>query len=201
MAESLEVASLRALARHIGARVTSTTGDQHSPTSFHYAAGTDGTGLAIDLAELSGPSALTPGLKRIATECFRLVPDAAELIYAEGPCLRNGKPYQYGALTLRAHRNHVHLAVSRGFRFVTPEVRPMFDPALPVCAVLAAPGGGFWGLGPDGGVFAFLGAPFYGSAAGQPYFAGRKAARLESHPTGGYTIVATSGETYHFPAS
>lgn len=81
------------------------------------------------------------------------------------------------------------------------EIRPMFDPPLPVCATLKAPNGGVWGLGPDGGVYGFEGAPFYGSAAGQPYFSGRRAALLEAHPSGGYVIIATSGERYAYPAS
>lgn len=207
MAESLEVAALRNLARHIGARVTdTTTPGVHSVTSYHYAPGTGGVGLAVDLAELSGPSALTPGLARIARECARLVPNAAELIYAEGPNLRLGKPYQYGPLTLRMHRNHVHLAVNRGFRFEapapTPEVRPMYDPALalePIVADLACPTGGVWLLARSGAVYAFGGAPYQGAANGKAYFAGRVAARLELVLDDGvpkYRIVATSGETY-----
>lgn len=206
MAESLEVTALRALAAHIGARVSDVaTPDVHSATSWHYAPGTGGTGLAVDLAEPGGPSALTPGLRRIAAEVARLAgPWCNELIYAEGPSLRLGRPYRYSAPVLRAHRNHVHVAVRRGFRFeapAPPEVRPMWEPPLSVCATLKAPNGGVWGLGPDGGVYAFEGAPFYGSAAGQGYFVGRRAARLEARPDGGYDIIATSGERYQYPAS
>jgi hypothetical protein len=92
-------------------------------------------------------------------------------------------------------------AISVAALFPPTEVRPMYDPPLSVCATLKAPNGGLWGLGPDGGVYAFEGAPFYGSAAGQAYFSGRHAARLEAHPSGGYTIVATTGERYNYPAS
>lgn len=210
--ESLEVKSLRALAAHIGARVTSTTGGEHSATSYHFAAGTGGDGLAIDLAELSGPSALTPGLKRIATEVARLIgPQCAELIYATGPNYRNGQPYRwYGPVTLWAHRNHIHVAVRRGFRWTAPvtapEVRPMFSPPHvlePIVASLAAPGGGFWLLAVSGAVYAYEGAwfPREGAAKGTDYFKGRTAARLEVHESGGFTIVATSGERYMYPKS
>lgn len=211
MPESLEVAALRALARHIGARVTDvSTPDVHSATSFHYATGTDGKGLAVDLAELSGPSALTPGLARIARECARLVPGAAELIYAAGPCLRNGRPFIYGARTLLAHRNHVHLAVAKGFRFEAPapapEVRPMFDPPIGVIgrvvASLNAPGGGAWTLTEYGAVYAW-GCPDHGAPNRHPEYwnlPGQLAARLE--PLGdGYTVVDNAGRRYDYPAS
>lgn len=169
--ESLEVRSLRALAADINARVTSTTGGQHSSTSWHYAQGTDGAGLAIDLAETSGPSALTPGLKRIATEVARRIgPSCVELIYADGPCLRFGKPFVYSASVLAAHHNHIHVAVPRGFRWAPPAPpqptpkEPIVVNAAPV-ALLTHPA---WGKGytivtADGGVFNFGGSPFFGS--------------------------------------
>ncbi len=56
--------------------------------------------------------------------------------------------------------------------------------------------GGSWLLGRDGGVFAFDGARFLGSAAGKPYFAGRTAAQLEVTADGRYVVVASSGERY-----
>jgi len=209
MAESLEVAALRRLAADIGARVTSTTGGRHSATSFHYAAGTGGTGLAIDLAELSGPSALTPGLKRIASEVAkRIGPACAELIYAEGPNLRNGKPYSYSAPVLAAHRNHIHLAVNRGFRYESApkEVRPMYDPPFPivgaVVAHLVAPGGGVWVLTDGGAIYAF-GCPDYDAPNRHPEYwniPGQKAARLEPHE-GGYVVIDNAGRRYNYPAS
>jgi hypothetical protein len=64
-------------------------------------------------------------------------------------------------------------------------------------------GTGSWVLGTDGGIYAVRGAPFLGSAAGQSYFAGRTAATLKDYTaangTAGYTITATSGETYNYP--
>ena len=205
--ESLEVRALRALAAHIGARVTSTTGGVHAATSYHFQDGTQGDGLAIDLAETSGPSSLTPGLKRIAEQVAALIgPQCKELIYAAGPNLKNGRPAWYGPSTLWAHRNHIHVAVGRGFRWTAPvtEVRPMYDPPLvlaPVVASLPAPGGGAWVLTQEGAIYAF-GAPDYDAPNRHPeYWAlGQKAARLEPF-NGGYTVVDTAGQRYNYPAS
>lgn len=207
MTESLEVRSLRALAAHIGARVTSTTGGEHAAASYHFRSGTGGEGLAIDLAEKSGPSSLTPGLKRIATEVARLIgPSCAELIYATGPNLKDGRAAWYGPSTLWAHRNHVHVAVGRGFRWTAPvtEVRPMYDPPLvlaPVVASLGSPGGGTWVLTQDGAIYAFgckdLDAPNRHPEYWTPT---QKAARLEPF-NGGYTVIDTAGQRYNYPAS
>lgn len=73
---------------------------------------------------------------------------------------------------------------------------------------IAAPGGGYYVLGSDGGVFAIADASgktpaFYGSVpgikgdslAGQHQFA---AGGLELNPTGGYTVRDTGGKAYGF---
>jgi hypothetical protein len=73
---------------------------------------------------------------------------------------------------------------------------------------IAAPGGGYYVLGSDGGVFALSGddgktPAFYGSVpgvkgdtlAGQHQFA---AGGLELNPTGGYTATDTAGRKYGF---
>lgn len=75
-----------------------------------------------------------------------------------------------------------------------------------IADVLEAPGGGAWILATDGGIFTVHltengpTPPFFGSAAGKSYFAGRTAAVLA--PFGnGYTIVDTAGERYDYPPS
>lgn len=95
-------------------------------------------------------------------------------------------------------RSHI---VGFGRPAYVTEIKPMYDPPLSVCATLKAPNGGIWGLAPDGAIYGFEGAPYYGGANGQAYFVGRRAAQLEAHPSGGYTIVATSGERYNYPAA
>jgi hypothetical protein len=81
---------------------------------------------------------------------------------------------------------------------------PMFDPPIgPFCAMRAWVDGGYYGLGPDGAMYAFDCPPVAG-ANGQPYFKGRTAAdfvhdadgKVTRNSLGGPTIVATSGETY-----
>jgi hypothetical protein len=80
----------------------------------------------------------------------------------------------------------------------------MFDPPIgPFVAMRAWIGGGYYGLGPDGSIYAFDCPPVNG-ANGQDYFTGRSAAdfihsadgKITRNPLGGPTIVATSGETY-----
>jgi hypothetical protein len=68
-----------------------------------------------------------------------------------------------------------------------------------VVAELPTPsGGGIWVLTSSGAIYSFGDAQYKGGANGQAYFAGRTAAELI--PNGqGYTIVATSGETYNYP--
>lgn len=86
-------------------------------------------------------------------------------------------------------------------------VSPMFDPAIgPICAVAAWPDGGTLLLSPSGAVYSTLGAPYFGGANNEGYFAGRIAARFDATvsdmavktPQGGYTIIATSGERYAY---
>lgn len=81
---------------------------------------------------------------------------------------------------------------------------PMFDPPIgPFVAMRAWVDGGYYGLGPDGSMYAFD-CPVVAGANGQPYFAGRVAAdfvhspdgKITRNSLGGPTITATSGETY-----
>jgi hypothetical protein len=65
--------------------------------------------------------------------------------------------------------------------------------------VRSADGQGYYILSPGGGVYAYGGAPFYGSAAGQSYFAGQTAVALVVDPNGsGYWIFAASGAVYAY---
>lgn len=79
----------------------------------------------------------------------------------------------------------------------------MFDPPLPVAAWTLVPGG-LVAAGPDGSVFCEPPTLYKGGANGQAYFAGRKVAQVRPrlYADGsylGYTLVATSGETYNYP--
>lgn len=88
-------------------------------------------------------------------------------------------------------------------------VKAMFDPAIgPIVAAAKWPDapGGMLLLAPNGAVYALFGAPYFGGANEQSYFAGRTAAKFAvdangvavKNEKGGYTIVATSGETYNY---
>lgn len=86
------------------------------------------------------------------------------------------------------------------------KVQPVYNPPLEVVDALTNNAGGTWMLNPQGlVVYKLYGHPdVLGgmiSPADQAHFAGRTAARLEPRtygqpPKPGYTIVATSGETY-----
>lgn len=86
-------------------------------------------------------------------------------------------------------------------------VKPMYDPALKI-EVAAACGdpehGGAWLVQPDGAVFAFGGAVYYGGMNGHKDFTGRRVARIDpgrNFPDDPwrkykYVFTATSGERY-----
>lgn len=87
------------------------------------------------------------------------------------------------------------------------EVKPMFVPPVtlrPLVAEWFPPSGGHYQLGDDGSVYAWGGAPYLGGPNGQPYFAGRKPARIEApnveETAAGrtYVVIATSGERYAY---
>jgi hypothetical protein len=70
---------------------------------------------------------------------------------------------------------------------------------------IAAPGGGFYVLGSDGGVFTEGAAPFYGSMwnfkPGQDTLAGKHEfgkGALSLNPTGGYSVTDSGGRKYDF---
>lgn len=201
-----ELQSLRAYLndQRVACRVTSTNegypGDGvHSRTSNHY------KGLAIDIAGMTpswSPSILLP----IFQAFVPIEKQLTELIYARAPYnIKYGRRVPLYAQA--QHHNHVHVAVPKGWRWqsaapvTTVKVRPMLMPALvlePIVAELKSPEGGVWLLSQNGAVYSFGGARYHGGMNGSEHFKGRMAARLE--PNGqGYTIIATSGETYHFP--
>lgn len=81
---------------------------------------------------------------------------------------------------------------------------PMFSPPIgPFVAMRPWVDGGYYGLGPDGAIYAFDCPPCHG-ANGQPYFVGRHAAdfvhgadgKVARNSLGGVSILATSGERY-----
>lgn len=84
------------------------------------------------------------------------------------------------------------------------KVAPMFQPPhvlQPIVDAEAAPEGGAVLLGEDGSIYNYGGARWFKGANGEPWFAGRKAARLDY--VGGdrpWRITATSGETYFLPS-
>lgn len=88
------------------------------------------------------------------------------------------------------------------------KVRPMFDPLHvlePIADAKAAPEGGVLLLAGSGAIYAYGGAVHPGGCNGQPWFAGRKAARLDyvgpadGKGRGRWQVTATSGETYRLP--
>lgn len=77
------------------------------------------------------------------------------------------------------------------------KVNPDYDPPLPVVSVMANRNGpGLYGVSPDGGIFAFEGAPPVRGPNGKDYFRGRVAAHLEPAKDGRPCVRATSGELY-----
>lgn len=169
--ESDEVRALRKLAQIAGWCVTSTTGGTHAPTSWHYAPGTDGKGLAVDLASRVAPGDIG-GMLAINDQIIQMIPLSMikELIFAGGVCVKNGHIVDglrtFGRDVLAAHGYHVHLAVVRGFTYTGGPEMPADDPNkvnlnAPIVGMAATPTGkGFWLCAADGGVFAFGDAPF-----------------------------------------
>lgn len=223
---SLEVRSLVEYIRRSGVpfRVTATLGryvspanpcSPHSPGSYHCKPGTDGSGLAVDLAE-PVPSHDTPGLLRIFAAFGAVESNLAEALYYDAPyTIKNGKRVNgftaYGRTVMEHHRDHVHIAVPLGTLLVPkdflgdpprPGVRPMYDPPLgPIAAVWQdATGNVLAAVSPDGDVYAW-GCTYAGGVRGRPYWGSRKAARIGPPKIPGkvYCITATDGGEYNLP--
>lgn len=132
MSESREVLGLRAWLTVSGVphRVTSTTGGGHAPTSYHYRAGTDGLGLALDAAG-PVPSRDSAGLRAVYEALEPLGPMSVELIYSGpgGGFWKNGR--RVSAYSASSHHDHVHIAVPKGWAWHQPTVNPPKEQPLP----------------------------------------------------------------------
>lgn len=131
MAYSLEVRHLISYISRSGVpfRVTDVnTPGVHTSGSYHYRSGTDGLGLAVDLAEPQ-PSAGTPGLLKIFAAFGAVEKLLAELIYSGAPYnIKNG--VRVPRYAVDTHWNHVHVAVPKWTLLPTGVIMPD-DPNLP----------------------------------------------------------------------
>lgn len=175
--ESRELHALRVMARIMGWCVYSASSGGHSGTSYHYAEGTDGIGLAVDLVDPAGPGYDSAALDLINSQIIRFVPlpMIRELIYAAPDAINvhNGQivPASFWSKAVRdRHHDHNHLAVARGFTYNSPEeFMPADDPNrvnvnAPIVGMAATPTGkGYWLVAADGGVFSFGDAAYFGN--------------------------------------
>lgn len=175
--ESRELHALRVFARLMGWTVYSASSGGHSGTSYHYAEGTDGIGLAVDLVDPDGPGYDSAQLDIINSTIIRLIPLPLikELIYSAPDAINVHKgqivPTTYWTKAVRdRHHDHNHLAVARGFTYNSPEeFMPNDDPNrvnvnAPIVGMAATPTGkGYWLVSADGGIFSFGDAEFHGN--------------------------------------
>lgn len=175
--ESRELHALRVMARLMGWTVYSANSGGHSGTSYHYAEGTDGIGLAVDLVDPEDPGHDSEALDLINSQIIRFVPLPLikELIYSADDAINvhNGKivPVTFWPKAVRErHHDHNHLAVAKGFTYNSPEeFMPADDPNrvnvnAPITGITATPTGkGYWLVGMDGGVYAFGDAGYFGN--------------------------------------
>ncbi len=148
MPHSREVLAIIAYVKATGLpyRVTDIdTPDVHSKTSFHYADGTGGDGLAVDFGG-SIPGVTPKAVAEMATiwRSFRPVaPQLAELFFQSPDItmvVKNGawRPglATLGQKTWDAHKNHLHVAVSRGVFLPPPAIIATAPPAAAQPAVM-----------------------------------------------------------------
>jgi tellurite resistance protein len=101
---------LRAIARahKLGLVVTSTTGDKHAKTSWHY------QGLAVDFGIVPGSMSLEEKTRRLIRFQRDLAKDGPRLLELFGPdkkaVIKNGRPAVMSPAIEADHRDHVHLA-------------------------------------------------------------------------------------------
>ncbi len=101
---------LRAIARahKLGLVVTSTTGDKHAKTSWHY------QGLAVDFGIVPGSMSIDEKTRRLIRFQRQLLKDGPHLLELFGPdtkaVIKNGNPWTMPPGLAADHRDHVHLA-------------------------------------------------------------------------------------------
>ena len=101
---------LRAIARahKLGLVVTSTTGDKHAKTSWHY------QGLAVDFGIVPGSMSLDEKTRRLIRFQKELYKDGPRLLELFGPdtkaVIKNGNRWTMTPGLASDHRDHVHLA-------------------------------------------------------------------------------------------
>ena len=101
---------LRAIARahKLGLVVTSTTGDKHAKTSWHY------QGLAVDFGIVPGSMSLDEKTRRLIRFQRELFKDGPQLLELFGPdtkaVIKNGNRWTMPPGLAADHRDHVHLA-------------------------------------------------------------------------------------------
>lgn len=119
----------------------------HTKSSYHYAAGRGGIGLAVDFAgTVAGTSAAMVAQMSAIWRSFR--PVAAQLteLFYQAPdilmVVKNGawRPglQTLGRTTWDAHKNHVHVAVRPG-TFLTPLLLPAVVPVEQPAVMVPAP--------------------------------------------------------------
>lgn len=96
----------------------------------------------------------------------------------------------------KAQRQHI-LDLAQP-KVVLPMYNPPFAIAGKVVASLNAPGGGAWVLTDGGAIYAF-GCPDHDAPNRHDYWGGRTAAQLLANGNG-YTVVASDGSQYAYPA-
>jgi hypothetical protein len=101
---------LRAIARahKLGLVVTSTTGDRHAKTSWHY------QGLAVDFGIVPGSMSLDEKTRRLIRFQRELLKDGPRLLELFGPdtkaVIKNGNRWTMPPGLAADHRDHLHLA-------------------------------------------------------------------------------------------
>lgn len=110
----------------------------HTPTSYHYKPGTNGNGLAVDLAGPT-PSVSSPQLRRIVDWFLPVQHQLAEFLH----------PWND-----RDHLDHVHVAVHRGTILAKETTMPEPPADKKLIAVFPYEGG-YIMVAADGAVYAF----------------------------------------------